>query len=484
MISQLNKIYLSANHDVLDLLPSTLFNVFEQSGYTVNTAFDVFDSRMVPPKSVNKMIDECDYFILILSPASYIYGFISDQTWFWKTVNRARNKKKHIILILAYGFTLDKLKDRPRLWEGMSDVIEFENNDYASIIKNLSDFIPNIKTSENNLAPTIDFLPAEAMIDKAIIERYNGQLYNRPQQNFEIIENCINLYPTYDRAYFERAKEYRFHRDTEIQARVIADYDKAIELKSDSAEYYALRSETHYDLGNWGHAMADICKAIKLKPRQYLYYSRRATYFFNYPQHQISDYTQAIEINPNDQFLYEGRSQAYENLGEYDKALDDVNTAISVSWSYAEPHYIIQRAFVFLSMGNHEKARSEMELAVSKSIELFGEVDNYILQSQASMYRALRDFDSAIAIYQTLISHEPNDVMHKVHLAQIYMMSSNIDKAFTEYENALEEHSRPQEQSVIYYFRGSSQSSLRNWANAINDYTKAIDLYPKHSEAF
>jgi|GEM_PF-6179719 len=485
MTSQLNKVYLSANHDILDLLPLVLSESLKQAGYNVNMAVDKFDSYMPPMESCNQAIDDCDYFLLVLTPATLLYGFRSSQIWLWKEVNRARDKKKPIILILAYGLSLHELKKTWRLWEGDSDIgdhiVEF-NQDYSLMLDKLSEII----CVENKSIPDnidLKFLPAETMIDEALVERYKGELYNHPHRNREIIEACIKQYPEYHRGYFERAKEYRWHRDEELRLRVVADYDRAIELSPDNAEYYAARSHIHYDLDNWGHAMADICKAITLRPGYYRYYSTRASYFDNFPKHQIADYTRAIELNPDDVFLYERRSHVYTKLRDFDKALSDIDTAIVSGHSYGKPHYLTLRAFVFLEMGEHDKARHEMELAVNKSIELYGKIDTNTLRSQASLYRAIGDTDATIGIYSELIESE-NDVMDRVHLAQLYISLEKEEAAFFEYENALKQHTNDATKSIIYYFRGITYSELEDWESAIEDFTRATKLYPKNPDAF
>ena len=44
----------------------------------------------------------------------------------------------------------------------------------------------------------------------------------------------------------------------------------------------------------------------------------------------IDTYTHAINLNPNDAMAYLGRATAYEEIGQFDKALADFNSAVII----------------------------------------------------------------------------------------------------------------------------------------------------------
>ena len=72
MSIQSNTVFLSTNHDVLNVLPAVVGNLLTQAGYTVKTSVDMFDKDYPPPSKILKTIDSCEHYVLLATKALII----------------------------------------------------------------------------------------------------------------------------------------------------------------------------------------------------------------------------------------------------------------------------------------------------------------------------------------------------------------------------------------------------------------------------
>nr|MDJ0659935.1 tetratricopeptide repeat protein [Crocosphaera sp.] len=68
-------------------------------------------------------------------------------------------------------------------------------------------------------------------------------------------------------------------------------------------------------------------------------------------QKAITDYNQAISLNPNDADAYYNRGFAYSQLGENQKAIADYNQTISLNPNYTNAYY--NRGTVYHELGEN-----------------------------------------------------------------------------------------------------------------------------------
>ncbi len=99
-------------------------------------------------------------------------------------------------------------------------------------------------------------------------------------------------------------------------------------------ELYIQKAYACFAQGNIQEAIANFNTAIILYPNCTDIYTERARF-----RHQkledyqgaIEDYTQAININPDNPLLYYWRCQTYLELGNQQEAIEDYNTAMNLA---------------------------------------------------------------------------------------------------------------------------------------------------------
>jgi tetratricopeptide (TPR) repeat protein len=102
-----------------------------------------------------------------------------------------------------------------------------------------------------------------------------------------------------------------------------------------SAESYVDRGCNLDDEGKYDEAITEFSKAIELDPNYELAYYDRGTVYHKIGQYElaIDDFSMALEVDPDsflDTYIYCNRGTVYYEIGRYELALDDYNEAIGL----------------------------------------------------------------------------------------------------------------------------------------------------------
>ena len=118
----------------------------------------------------------------------------------------------------------------------------------------------------------------------------------------------IEFMPYYPYAYVRRGNVHYVLKEYQ---KAIADYTKAIKLKSDYAEAYEKRGIVYYELKGYQEAIANYTMAINLNPDDFAapYYNRGLIYEIQGEnQTAIKDFQKAAEL-----YQQQGNTEWYQN---------------------------------------------------------------------------------------------------------------------------------------------------------------------------
>ena len=126
-------------------------------------------------------------------------------------------------------------------------------------------------------------------------------------------------------------------------AGAIIAFSKAIELKPDYASAFFFRGSCYDAQKNYDRAIQDLSSAIKLRPDDANAYSMRGNiYLYNKNNYDraIRDFNKSIEFRTDNANTYDSRGLAKERMGDYNGALQDYESALSIDPNnkYAKPH--------------------------------------------------------------------------------------------------------------------------------------------------
>jgi tetratricopeptide (TPR) repeat protein len=126
----------------------------------------------------------------------------------------------------------------------------------------------------------------------------------------------------------------------------------------------------------------------------------------------IRDYSRALELKPNDILSLSGRGQVLAELGQSERAIQDLNLALETlqgspvadpSWSkwYEQIEAFVHngRGVALAALGENGSAMSEFEISIAKSPE-----NAWVYYNRARVYDHSRNFGNARSDYQAALT--------------------------------------------------------------------------------
>ena len=154
----------------------------------------------------------------------------------------------------------------------------------------------------------------------------------------------------------------KFYKD-EDYTKAIAEYSRAVSLKSDYADAYVSRGNARRKTGDLNRAIEDYNRALSLKSSYAEVYNYRG---FAYAKkgdlnRAIADYTQAIRYKADYADAYFNRAYSYGEQGNWDRAIADYTQVIKFEPSNGIAYN--QRGSVWLNKGDASKADADFAVA-------------------------------------------------------------------------------------------------------------------------
>ena len=120
-------------------------------------------------------------------------------------------------------------------------------------------------------------------------------------------------------------------------AEVLADYDKAIELRPSFIPAYFQRANLYLKQENWHNAIKDFEQVIKLEPKEDQAYFAAGFAYLKLQQWEqaMQKYNQGMLINPNDGNAYFSRGLIHANNGHIVRA--------TIDWKKAKKIFLEQK---------------------------------------------------------------------------------------------------------------------------------------------
>jgi tetratricopeptide (TPR) repeat protein len=265
----------------------------------------------------------------------------------------------------------------------------------------------------------------EAYINRGLAYAYKCQ-YDRALADFTAF---INLDANDSEAYYNRGLAYALKGR---YGKALPDFNKALALNPRDAQAYYLRGFVYYKQGEADRARSDYQKALKLAPdfvrqaaagkseldtyglrlqgkvtkppraevgarkaeaahkRHGLTLARQDQY-----DRAISEFTQALAIDPQDVETFNNRGSIYTLKGQYDAAMADFTKALSLNPRYAKAYY--NRALAYYYQGKYDQAINDLTKAIELKPKDVASYNNRGLayMQQGNYERAIDDFNVA-----------------------------------------------------------------------------------------
>lgn len=279
-----------------------------------------------------------------------------------------------------------------------------------------------------------------------------------------------------DRAWSAYNNRGNIHESRKEYAQAIADYTKAIELRSAYPKAHYNRGKCYWTIGDHDRAIDDYTAAISYEPRYAQAYNSRGVAYSSKGDlaQAIRDYTRAIEFQRDNANAYCNRGDAYRKLGDYESAIQDLNRVIDIKPRLAVAYNL--RGDCFIAKGDFDRALADL----SKAVEL-----------QPNYPEALNNRSVALCA-KGLYDHAIRDCTRAVELHPEYGFAF-YNRGFArdakgEYDLAIEDYTKVIElqpdNAKAYNNRGVIYSKLGDQLAAVRDCGKAIELLPDYAKAY
>lgn len=208
-------------------------------------------------------------------------------------------------------------------------------------------------------------------------------------------------------------------------------------------------------------------------------YDFRADVYFKLKlfEESKSDYDKAIALAPKEAVFYHHRANLYMSVQETDLAIDDNNTALTLTTKDALKYVIIlNRGECYRMKRNFQKAYDDFMTVLkfdSTSLAALNNVSN-VLGDMGRSEEATRYLQKVIRLY-------PNEIGGYVNLAFQYTENGEYAKAVELNNKVLQMDPKA---AVAYNNRGFAKYKLNDLSGAIADVNYSIQLYPDNSFAY
>ena len=230
----------------------------------------------------------------------------------------------------------------------------------------------------------------------------------------------------------------------------LLDYNEVLTKKKTEREYIfeGRHKEGFNEHSNANHpsSITYLSDAISLNPENELAYLNRGDAYYNLKQYEkaIEDYNKTIELDPENVIAYGRRGDAYGRLKQYESAIMNYANAIDLDPEYA-PAYN-NRANILFTTRQYEKAIEDY----SKTIELDPENDT-VYSNRGLAYSGLEQYEKAAVDYNKAIELAPEDAYHYVYLSKIDIFTGNYDSALAAITKALSLSNKKETKALAIY---------------------------------
>jgi tetratricopeptide (TPR) repeat protein len=273
--------------------------------------------------------------------------------------------------------------------------------------------------------------------------------------------------------FFNRGKAYFMEGQRD---RAISNFDEAIRLNPQKADYFLWRGKAYKENGDYDRAIADYDEAVRLDPKDADHFEERGTAYRRKGQFDraIADFDELVRLQPS-AINFWRRGDAYDAKGERERAIADFRKAKEL-----DDH--MDRDAFLCGLRDWEKDHDYAIAAFDRAIQLNPEFAE-AFYNRGFAHMAKGNHDQAIADYSEAIRIDSTgprryDLARRygwmpLHKAQFYYLT---DEVVPDNDEA---------NADLFFRAGVYQEKRFEYDSAIKFYTAATKLDPeKNADAF
>jgi tetratricopeptide (TPR) repeat protein len=262
--------------------------------------------------------------------------------------------------------------------------------------------------------------------------------------------------------------------------------DRAKELAPDLALVQNTDGQYRLDRGEYAEAKQAFEHVLQISP---LHFRSMTSLGYlaslEFRPESIGLYMKALDISPTFLTAHLLAGQFYAGSGDYEKAIQHYKTAIMLNAKYYPAWLELGRAFVNLErfIEAEEGLKKVLDLnpdapGLPQENEVAASDAHYLLGQIAISRSELTE--AASELQQSL--HRARNVDAMSALGYVLYRRGDLDAALMQYETVLRFQQiimPPREFPDAYLFRGAIRATRQEFAQAISDYNRAIEIYDR-----
>ena len=269
------------------------------------------------------------------------------------------------------------------------------------------------------------------------------------------------------------------------------EYGQEEQTKPVSAGNFLDRGLLFASRGDYDMAITDFTDALVINPNLTAAYYNRGLAYHNKKDfdNAIEDYSQALRLNPNDAVIYMYRGFSQSHNKNYDRAIADYTQAIRLDQNYADAYFNRGNAYFakckndweeIISTADYDRAITDytqaIRLDVSSAWRYAARGNAYLANGFNNQYRdnnrATIDFNRAILDFDQAIRLGPT-AWRYTERGQAYLGKNDYDKAISDFSKAIE----LEPATWRYNLLGNAYLRKGDYANAIRIYSNDTKMY-------
>ena len=286
----------------------------------------------------------------------------------------------------------------------------------------------------------------------------------------------------------------------------------ATDISAQSAKKFYKTAQTFEKSGNYGDALTNYTKALEIDPEFVKAYVARAKIYEGQEKYAdaIKDYERASSLKPDNEMYYYHMADNYFKLGKYEQCIEKTKKVIELSKKYVDAYVLQAKALIALDKTGEAEKVALKAFDLEKNYETFyllGEI--YYLQkryqdAEAKFKEAHRKddkkvepllmlarvnfdqerYDEAINTVYQVFSIDPKNKDAYWLRALAYEKQLRYQDAINDLSQIIVYHPNADYINDIYMKRGDVYFQFNQHINAINDYTKVIVSDPDRPDAY
>lgn len=319
--------------------------------------------------------------------------------------------------------------------------------------------------------PSVGYAQKNEESDYNLRKAYELLEKNDQSEAMKYINQQIEEYPKSADGYAMRA---RVLLDQKKYGGALTDINKAIKFwkkdnKSKQYSIYWWRAVIYSNMEMYDKAFADYDVVYKLALKEdpdvihdILYQSAQQHFDLADYDAADADYRLMLEHNEADQVAMIGLARNMLMRKDYQGAIDLTNTCEKLDSSYDEVHRFRMQAYDKLG---------ETDKAIDDAVKYHDKAENPDASLTSPIFK--KHVSYALALVKSMIGKSEDSRKWKFLLTTIYELDYDYVNAIKEYNNLEREYGAT---SVIHYYRSQCYNEIGDSENAIKDITKCIEM--------